>query len=63
MEENKKENKRKVALIAGGSGAIGSATALMLAKRGYLIALHGSTKAKVDAVVEKCNEISGQKVG
>ena len=49
---------RKVALICGGSGLIGSETARLLAKEGYQLVIHGNTQSKVDKIVAECNEIS-----
>ena len=43
----------KVALVTGGNGAIGKATALMLAENGADVVIHGQNEAKGAAAVEE----------
>lgn len=48
----------KVALVTGGSSGIGEATAILLLKKGYKIAISGSNQTKVDRAVARCSELS-----
>lgn len=52
------EDDAKVVLITGSSSGIGAATAELFAKRGFKVAVTGSNAARVQSVVEKCNEQS-----
>ncbi|MFE4105829.1 SDR family NAD(P)-dependent oxidoreductase [Almyronema epifaneia] len=53
----------KVAIITGGSGGLGSATCLRLAREGAAIAVHyASRQAKADAVVKDLEKMGGKAI-
>jgi NAD(P)-dependent dehydrogenase (short-subunit alcohol dehydrogenase family) len=52
----------KCAIIAGGSGDIGSAIALRLAELGANVSLAGRTQTKLDAVAERIRKATGRTV-
>lgn len=49
----------KVALVTGGSSGIGLATAKLLTKKGYKVALVGSREEKVKRATKECLEVLG----
>jgi NAD(P)-dependent dehydrogenase (short-subunit alcohol dehydrogenase family) len=51
----------KIALITGGNGAIGSATAIKLAENGADVIIHGQNEEKGAAVVKEIEEKTGKK--
>ena len=52
----------KCAIVAGGSGDIGSAIALRLAELGANLSLAGRTPAKLDAVAARIKQATGRRV-
>jgi 3-oxoacyl-[acyl-carrier protein] reductase len=54
---------RRVALVTGATQGIGRATALLLARAGYAVAVTARTKAKVEALVTELEELGGPAAG
>jgi NAD(P)-dependent dehydrogenase (short-subunit alcohol dehydrogenase family) len=52
----------KVALVTGSSSGIGEEIAIQLAKYGAKVVVTGRGQSKIDAVVEKCNQVSPTKL-
>lgn len=66
-DENNKQphvcdGEKKVALVLGGSGAIGQEVAYRLARANYTLAIHGSRQTRVNEVVVKCKQLSNSEV-
>jgi 3-oxoacyl-[acyl-carrier protein] reductase len=53
----------KVAVVTGGSGAIGAATCLLLAANGAKVAVNGRTQDRIDPVVDAIRATGGEAVG
>ena len=49
---------RKTVIITGSSQGIGEATAILFAKKGFNVVLHGRNREKLEGVKEKC-ELAG----
>jgi 3-oxoacyl-[acyl-carrier protein] reductase len=53
----------KVAVVTGGSGAIGAATCRLLAANGARVVVNGRDQAKIDAVVDAIRATGGEAIG
>jgi 3-oxoacyl-[acyl-carrier protein] reductase len=53
----------KVAVVTGGSGAIGGATCRLLAANGAKVAVNGRDRARIDTVVDAIRAADGEAIG
>lgn len=51
-------NARKTVIITGSSQGIGEATAILFAKKGFNVVLHGRNKEKLESAKKNC-ELAG----